>query len=196
MSEPALHPYLIVGLGNPGRRFRNSRHNIGFMLVDALAREMDVAFSRHQHQALLTDGRLEGARVFLAKPQTFMNLVGTSVGPLARYYRIPTESVVIVFDDLDLPLGNTRLRGEGGSGGHRGVESILGALGSERVPRLRLGIGRPPGRKDPADFVLEDFGDDEEDLVDGLIDRGVACLRTFVRDGLERAMSTFNPASG
>ncbi|HSR48253.1 MAG TPA: aminoacyl-tRNA hydrolase [Anaerolineales bacterium] len=196
MSEPALHPYLIVGLGNPGRRFRNSRHNIGFMLVDALAREMDVAFSRHQHQALLTDGRLEGARVFLAKPQTFMNLVGTSVGPLARYYRIPTESVVIVFDDLDLPLGNTRLRGEGGSGGHRGMESILGALGSERVPRLRLGIGRPPGRKDPADFVLEDFGDDEEDLVDGLIDRGVACLRTFVRDGLERAMSTFNPASG
>lgn len=196
MSEPALHPYLIVGLGNPGRRFRNSRHNIGFMLVDALAREMDVAFSRHQHQALLTDGRLEGARVFLAKPQTFMNLVGTSVGPLARYYRIPAESVVIVFDDLDLPLGNTRLRGEGGSGGHRGMESILGALGSERVPRLRLGIGRPPGRKDPADFVLEDFGDDEEDLVDGLIDRGVACLRTFVRDGLERAMSTFNPASG
>jgi PTH1 family peptidyl-tRNA hydrolase len=196
MNVSPPHPYLIVGLGNPGRRFRNNRHNVGFMLVDALAREMDVSFSRHQSQALLTDGRREGARVYLAKPQTYMNLVGTSVGPLARFYRIPAEAVVIVFDDLDLPLGMTRLRGEGGSGGHRGMESILGALGSDRVPRLRLGIGRPPGRKDPADYVLEDFRDDEEDAVEAAIDRGVACLRTFVREGLERAMTKFNPASG
>lgn len=196
MSEPSAHPYLIVGLGNPGRRFRNNRHNIGFLLVDALAQEMDVVFSRHQSQALLTDGRLEGARVYLAKPQTYMNLVGTSVGPLSRYYRVPAEAVVIVFDDLDLPLGVIRLRGEGGSGGHRGMESILGSLGTDQVPRLRLGIGRPPGQKDPADYVLENFRNDEGEAVEGVLNRGVACLRTFVREGLEYAMTKFNPASG
>lgn len=195
MNPTLSHPYLFVGLGNPGRRYRQNRHNIGFMVLDALAREMEISFSRHQSQAVLTDGRLEGARIYLAKPQTFMNLAGSSVGPLARFYRVPPSAVVIVFDDLDLPLGLIRLRGAGGSGGHRGMESILGALGTEAVPRLRLGIGRPPGRQDPADYVLEDFRDDEEDVVQAAIHRGAECLRSFVRDGLELAMTKFNPAS-
>jgi len=186
--------YLIVGLGNPGRRYRNNRHNIGFMVVDALARQVGSSFTRHQSQALLTDGRIDGAHVYLAKPQTYMNRVGDSVGPLARYYRIPPTSLVVVYDDLDLPLGSLRLRGGGGSGGHRGVESILQSLGGEAFPRLRLGIGRPPGRMDPADFVLEDFHPDEAEAVQRAIGRAVDCLQDFVRLGLERAMTRFNTA--
>jgi PTH1 family peptidyl-tRNA hydrolase len=191
MTEAGAPPYLFVGLGNPGRRFRLNRHNIGFMVVDAVAGQMGVSFTRHQAQALLTDGHWEGARIYLAKPQTYMNLVGSSVGPLARYYRIPPSSVVVVYDDLDLPLGSLRLRGAGGSGGHRGMESLIVALG-DSFPRLRLGIGRPPGRKDPADFVLEDFGDDEAEAAKAAIARAADCLRELIRNGLERAMTTYN----
>jgi PTH1 family peptidyl-tRNA hydrolase len=187
--------YLFAGLGNPGRRYRNNRHNIGFMLLDSISRTIDAPFSRHQAQALVTDGRFEGARIYLAKPQTYMNLVGSSIAPLARYYRIPAERTVIVFDDLDLPLGLIRLRGSGGSGGHKGLASILSAFNTEDVPRLRLGIGRPPGRMDPADFVLEDFDDDEREVVESVIHRGVDCLREFIHHGLQHAMTRFNPAS-
>ncbi|HMK08018.1 MAG TPA: aminoacyl-tRNA hydrolase [Anaerolineales bacterium] len=185
--------FLFVGLGNPGRRFRLNRHNIGFMVLDAMARHVGASFTRHRSQALLTDGTLEGARVYLAKPQTYMNLVGSSVGPLSRYYRILVSSVVVIYDDLDLPLGTLRLRGGGGSGGHRGMESIIADLG-ESFPRLRLGIGRPPGRRDPADFVLEDFRDDEAEAVQAAVARACDCLREFVRDGLDRAMTRYNTA--
>jgi PTH1 family peptidyl-tRNA hydrolase len=193
MTEAKPSAFLFAGLGNPGRRFRLNRHNIGFMVVDTIAREIGTSFTRHQAQALLTDGQWEGARVYLAKPQTYMNLVGASVGPLARYYRIPPSSVVVVYDDLDLPLGSLRLRGAGGSGGHRGMESIIGTLG-DSFPRLRLGIGRPPGRKDPADFVLENFGDEEAEAVQAAIARAADCLGELIRTGLERAMTKFNTA--
>jgi PTH1 family peptidyl-tRNA hydrolase len=194
MTEVRPSAFLLVGLGNPGRRFRLNRHNIGFMVLDAIARKVGASFARHQSQALLTDGAWEGARVYLAKPQTYMNLVGSSVGPLARYYRIPPSSVVVVFDDLDLPLGSLRLRGAGGSGGHRGMESIIGALG-DSLPRLRLGIGRPPGRKDPADFVLEDFSTEETEAVQAAIARATDCLDELIHRGLERAMTKYNTAA-
>ena len=193
MSEGDAPVFLIVGLGNPGRRFRQNRHNVGFMVLDAIARQMGTSFTRHQSQALVTDGRWEGARIYLAKPQTYMNLAGSSVGPLARYYRVPTSSIIVVFDDLDLPLGTLRLRGGGGSGGHRGMESLISALG-DSFPRLRLGIGRPPGRMDPADFVLEDFADDEAGAVQSAIDRASDCLRELIRGGIERAMTKYNTA--
>jgi PTH1 family peptidyl-tRNA hydrolase len=194
MSEAEPSVFLFVGLGNPGRRFRLNRHNVGFMVLDAVARNMGTSFTRHQSQALVTDGRWEGARVYLAKPQTYMNLVGTSVAPLARYYRVPTSSVVVVFDDLDLPLGSLRLRGGGGSGGHRGMESLIAVLG-DTFPRLRLGIGRPPGRMAPADFVLEDFREEEAEAVQNAIGRGADCLRELIVNGLERAMTKYNAAA-
>lgn len=188
--------FLIVGLGNPGRAFLRNRHNIGFMVVDALAATMGVRFTRHQSQALLTDGRLEGTRTYLAKPQTFMNLAGSSVGPLARYYKVPPSSVLVVFDDLDLPLGSLRLRTSGGSGGHRGMESILAALGEEAVPRMRLGIGRPPGRMDPADFVLEDFHPHEAEVVEAAIRQAADCVGVFLRSGVDLAMTRCNTQAG
>jgi len=188
--------FLFVGLGNPGRRYRLNRHNIGFMVLDALAKEIGVSFTRHQAQALITDGRLEGARLALAKPQTFMNLAGPSAAGMARFYRIPSSSIVVVFDDLDLDPGMIRLRSSGGSGGHRGMESVIAAMGEDSIPRLRLGIGRPPGRMDPADYVLEDFGEQELEPIQAGIDRAVACLHEFVRNGVEHAMTKFNPAPG
>jgi len=194
MIPDATAPYLFVGLGNPGRKYRLNRHNIGFMVLDALAKEIGASFTRHQSQALITKGRLDGSRVVLAKPQTFMNLAGPSVAALARYYRVPPSSLVVVFDDLDLPPGKVRLRGAGSSGGHRGMESVIASIGEDAIPRLRLGIGRPPGRMDPADYVLEDFSADElEDIRSG-VDRAVACLQEFVRNGVDRAMTKFNPS--
>lgn len=196
IDETTREPSLIVGLGNPGRGYRRNRHNIGFMVLDALAATMGVRFTRHQSQALLCDGRLDGRRTYLAKPQTFMNLAGSSVGPLARYYRVPPGSLLVVYDDLDLPLGSLRLRASGGSGGHRGMASILAAVGSEDVPRMRLGIGRPPGRMDPADFVLEDFHAQEAEAVEASIRQAVDCIGEFLRSGVELAMTRCNAPSG
>lgn len=195
MTETAAVPTLIVGLGNPGREFRRNRHNIGFLVVDALAAAMNVRFTRHQFQALVTDGRLENRRTFLAKPQTFMNLAGRSVAPLARYYRVEPHSILVVFDDLDLPLGTLRLRSSGGSGGHRGMASILEALGDEAVPRMRLGIGRPPGRMDPADYVLKDFAPQEAESVEAILQRATGCIGEFLRSGIDLAMTRCNHPS-
>jgi PTH1 family peptidyl-tRNA hydrolase len=187
-------PLLIIGLGNPGRGFRGNRHNVGFLIVDALAEDLGTRFSRVQANALVTDTRLEGIRLILAKPQTFMNNAGRSVGSLARFFKLPPEQILAVHDDLDLPLGALRLRPGGGSGGHRGLGSIVEHLGLAEFPRLRFGIGRPPGAMDPADFVLQDFSPSEEDLVAEGVQRAVACIRTFALHGIQTAMNQFNAA--
>jgi PTH1 family peptidyl-tRNA hydrolase len=184
--------YLIVGLGNPGRRFREDRHNIGFMVLDHILTRMEMTFSRSQQNALVTDGVIGGHKIFFAKPQTFMNNVGKSVAPLIRYYRIPLEHLLVVYDDLDLPLGTLRIRPQGGSGGHRGMQSILQHLGSEYFPRMRLGIGRPPGQMDPADYVLQSFSKDEMGEVDFTLERAVDAVEVYIRDGIEIAMTRFN----
>ncbi|MCK4741978.1 MAG: aminoacyl-tRNA hydrolase [Anaerolineales bacterium] len=186
-------PYLIAGLGNPGREYRQNRHNIGFMLIDHLARRWDLTISRMQSEALIADGRVDGEKVYLAKPQTFMNLVGRSVASVARYYRIPPSNLIVIYDDLDLPLGTVRIRPEGGSGGHRGMASIIDALKSKRFPRMRIGIGRPSGKMDPANFVLQDFRTDDADLLDMTLQRSAACIHTLLFDGIEMAMNSCNP---
>jgi PTH1 family peptidyl-tRNA hydrolase len=186
--------FLIVGLGNPGRAFRKNRHNIGFMLVDRLAAAANLRFARHQFQALTADGRWGNDRLVLAKPQTYMNVVGRSVGALVRFYRLPLDHLVVVLDDLDLPLGTLRLRGSGGTAGHKGLTSVIETLGTQDVPRLRLGISRPPGQMDPADYVLQDFSDFEWPAVEQSLDRALACLRTYADQGLAAAMNQFNPA--
>jgi len=193
-SRPS--PLLIIGLGNPGRGYRRNRHNIGFQVLDALAESVDARFTRMQANALVTDARLEGIRVILAKPQTFMNNAGQSVGSLARFFRLPPEQILAVYDDLDLPLGALRLRPGGGTGGHRGLGSIVDHLGLDDFPRLRFGIGRPPGAMDPADYVLQDFGRGDEELVSSNVVRAVACIRSFALEGIQAAMTRFNAASG
>jgi PTH1 family peptidyl-tRNA hydrolase len=153
---------------------------------------MGITFSRRRSHALVSDGRVEGTKVIVAKPQTFMNLSGQSVGSLVRFYRIPLPQLLVVCDDLDLPLGVIRLRPGGGSAGHKGLRSIFEHLGTQEFPRLRIGIGRPPGRMDPADYVLQDFGEQERALVDTTLERAEACVCLHVRQGIQAAMTQFN----
>src|SRR5512146_169983 len=169
--EGASAPFLIVGLGNPGRQYRDTRHNIGFTVIDRLASALGVAFSRLQFRALTVDVRYQGKRVILAKPQTYMNESGQAVGSLARFYKIPVENIVVAHDDVDLSFGVIRLRPGGSSAGQKGVESIINRLGTQEFPRLRLGVGRPPGQKMAAAYVLQEFSRTEMADLPAVLDR-------------------------
>jgi PTH1 family peptidyl-tRNA hydrolase len=186
--------FLVVGLGNPGREYRGSRHNAGFMVLDALAARLGQAFTRRQADALYATGHIGAAPVVLAKPQRYMNLSGRPVASLVKFYGVPLERLLVVFDEIDLPLGTLRLRPEGGTAGHRGMQSIVEALGTQAFPRLRFGVGRPPGRKAAASHVLQDFSQDERPLVDEALDRAAAAVETFVQEGITIAMNQFNAA--
>jgi peptidyl-tRNA hydrolase, PTH1 family len=192
MTELNQDYYLIVGLGNPGRDYRDNRHNVGFMLVDRLAARLGVAFSRLESRALVTKGEQEGRRVILAKPQTFMNLSGQAVGALARYYKIPLENTLVAYDEVDLPFGTLRLRASGGSGGHKGMNSVIERLGTQDIPRLRIGIDRPPGRKEAADYVLQDFTNSEGKALPAILDQAVDAVLVFISQGIDAAMNKYN----
>ncbi len=191
VTRPSNGKFLIVGLGNRGRKYRGNRHNIGFMLVDRLAEAYGISMNRVQNRALVGNGRIHTHNVILAKPQTMMNLSGDAVGPLANYYKIPPANVLVIYDELDLPFGTIRLREKGGAGGHNGMKSIINHLGND-FPRMRLGIGRPPGQMPPAAYVLQDFGKEERPIVDELLAEAVKAVETFLNDGIDLAMSRHN----
>jgi PTH1 family peptidyl-tRNA hydrolase len=182
---------LIVGLGNPGRTHRHNRHNIGFMAVDHMAGQHGIDLKRVQNRAVVGAGRIGNRSVILAKPQTFMNLSGEAVGPLMNYYRVQPARLMVIYDELDIPFGVIRLREKGGAGGHNGMRSIIQHVGDE-FPRLRLGIGRPPGRMDAAAYVLQDFGREDRPLVEEMLTAAAAAVESFIMDGIDRAMSRFN----
>jgi len=184
--------FLIVGLGNPGREYKDNRHNVGFMLVDRLMVRFDASMNRLQAKALVTSLTYEGKKLILAKPQTYMNLSGQSIQGLARFYKIPLENMIVAHDDLDLPFGTIRIRPGGGPGGQRGVASTIERLGSKGFPRLRIGIGRPPGRMDPADYVLQNFARSDFPLLSEILDRAADAVMTFVLEGLNPAMNKLN----
>ncbi|MEA3441652.1 MAG: aminoacyl-tRNA hydrolase [Chloroflexota bacterium] len=184
--------YLIAGLGNPGREHRNNRHNVGHMLLDRLAEQLGEQFTRVESNALVTKTDFEGNRLVLAKPQTFMNNSGQAVGSLLRYYKIPFENLMVVNDDVDLDLGSLRIRKSGGSAGQKGLASIIDRLGTQDFPRMRLGIGRPPGRMDAAAYVLRDFSEVELPLLDEVLSYGVDAVLLFVSQGVEAAMNRYN----
>lgn len=185
-------PYLIVGLGNPGPRYHDNRHNVGFMVVDALADDARIPIRRVEIRALIGKGTLEKEPAILAKPQTFMNNSGQAVAPLMRFYKIPTEKLLVVHDDLDLPFGTLRLRPRGGAGGQRGMGSIMAKLDTQDFARLRVGIGRPPGRMAPRDYVLHDFDPGEEEILPEVLRNALDAIRRFVSAGIEQAMNDFN----
>ena len=184
--------FLIVGLGNPGREYRLNRHNIGFRAIDRLAQVWGITLGNVRNKALIGQGQLGAVRVILAKPQTFMNLSGQSVTALLRFYKIAPEKMLLIVDDLDLPLGTLRLRENGGSAGHKGLTSIIELLGSSDFPRLRFGIGRPSGRMPVEDYVLQNFSDQEEELLGSLLDRCVDAVDVFIKNGVKKAMTQFN----
>ena len=184
--------YLLIGLGNPGREYLNTRHNIGFMLIDRLTIHLDARGMKMQSNAIVITSRYEERKLILAKPQTYMNLSGQSVQGLLHFYKIPTENLLVAHDDLDIPFGTIRIRPTGGPGGQRGMASTIEKLGTKDFPRLRLGIGRPPGRMDPKDYVLQDFSKDDMKLLPEILDQAADAALTFVTDGLNKAMNKFN----
>ena len=190
--EQTPQVYLIVGLGNPGRKYRTNRHNIGFMLVDRVAERLGITFSSVKHKALITDGRHAGAKIILAKPQTFMNNSGQAVSALMRFYKLPTSNLLVAYDDVDLPFEAIRMRSSGGSAGQKGMKSIIQHLGTEEFPRLRLGIDRPPGRMSTPDYVLQDFAPALQEALGFFLDRAADAALSYVANGIEPAMTRYN----
>ena len=190
-----MDPFLVVGLGNPGPAYRGNRHNVGFMVLGVLAERVGGRFSKHKARADVLEGRFgppPAPRVVLAEPRSYMNESGGPVAGLCGFYKIPVERLVVVHDELDLPYGSLRLKRGGGDNGHNGLRSITRSLGSREYLRVRFGIGRPPGRMDPADYVLRDFSPAERKDLDYNVDRAADAVETLVRDGLESAQNQYN----
>lgn len=187
-----LDTFLLIGLGNPGREYKDTRHNFGFMLIDRLAVRLNARGMKVQSKAIVTDGMYEDHKLILAKPQTYMNLSGPSVQGLVHFYKIPLTNIMVLSDDLDIPFGTIRIRAAGGPGGQRGLSSVIESLGTKDFPRLRLGIGRPPGKMDPANFILQNFSRDEMKSISEILDAGADAVLEFVKNGLNAAMNKFN----
>jgi PTH1 family peptidyl-tRNA hydrolase len=185
-------PYLIIGLGNPGREYKETRHNIGFMLIDHLAERIGARGMKVQSKAIVTSALYEEHKVILAKPQTYMNLSGQSVQGLLHFYKIPTANLLIAHDDLDIPFGTLRIRPTGGPGGQRGMANTIELLGTKDFPRLRLGIGRPPGRMEAKDYVLQNFSKEDAKLLPDVLSRAADAALEFVMKGLNAAMNKYN----
>ena len=193
-TTPDDRNHLIVGLGNPGREYRDTRHNVGFMAVDRFCEMQGVRLGKVKFQAIIGETRIGVEKVILAKPQTFMNLSGNAVASVVRFYKIALENVLVVHDDLDLPFGTLRLRPGGGAGGQKGLQSTIDRLGTQQFPRMRIGIGRPSGQMDAAAYVLQKFGSADQEELDMILRRAAEAIEIFVREGLDSAMNRFNGA--
>ena len=193
MTEDA--PWLVVGLGNPGREYAANRHNVGFMVADLLASRVGARFGRAKRAvAEVAEGRLGfgGPKLILVKPLTFMNLSGAPVVALAQFFKVPVDNVLAVHDELDVPYGQVRVKRGGGEGGHNGLRSMSKSLGSKEYARVRFGIGRPPGRQDPADYVLSDFSGAERKELEFLVDRAADVVEAVVLEGVEWAQNKYH----
>lgn len=183
---------LLVGLGNPGRKYERTRHNLGFSIIDRIAAENRVKLRNKVDDALVGEWSVGGEKVLLVKPQTYMNRSGESVKALMRKSAVPPEDLVVLYDELDLPFGKIRIRAKGSSAGHRGLHSIIESLAGAPFYRVRVGIGRPPPGIDPADFVLERFSPEELDRLADVLPVAVEAIECLVREGGRRAMEQFN----
>ena len=186
--------WLVVGLGNPGPSYAGNRHNVGFMVADLLAERAGGRFKAHKGRADVVEGRLEGQRVVLAKPKTYMNLSGGPVASLRDFFKVPAERIVVIHDELDIPFASLRLKRGGGDNGHNGLRSITQSLGTKEYLRVRFGIGRPPGRQDPADFVLKDFSSVERKELPFHVDRAADATEALLTGTLEAAQNAFHAA--
>ena len=184
--------YLVVGLGNPGPEYAGTRHNAGAMVLDVLAGRVGGRFRGHKARAETVEGRLAGVRVVLAKPRSYMNTSGGPVTGLRDFYKVPVERIVVVHDELDIPFGTLRLKRGGGDNGHNGLRSVTTSLGSRDYLRVRFGIGRPPGRQDPADFVLKNFSTVERKELPLELERAADAVEAILTRGLEAAQNTYN----
>lgn len=184
--------FIVVGLGNPGAKYAETRHNIGFMVVDYLSRMLNVSVNKIKHKALIGECRIGMEKVILAKPQTYMNLSGESVLDIVEFYKLPSENLIVVYDDADLDTGVVRIRPKGSSGTHNGMKSIIYLLNTDDFPRVRIGIGKQPDFMDLADYVTSKFSKDEIPLMEDAVKRAAAALEEIVRNGINSAMNKYN----
>ncbi|WKG08696.1 aminoacyl-tRNA hydrolase [Nocardia sp. PE-7] len=186
-------PALVVGLGNPGPEYERTRHNVGFLVADVLAERIGGRFAVHKKSgADLLQARLDGRQILLAKPRTYMNLSGRPVAALAKFFSVPVDQVIVVHDELDLPFGTLKLKQGGGEGGHNGLRSISQALTTREYLRTRIGIGRPPGRQDPADYVLKPFAAPERKEVPVIVEQAADAVELLLKVGLEAAQNNLH----
>lgn len=185
--------WLIVGLGNPGGKYEETRHNVGFMVADELGERGKFSIQKVKYHALTNTATIGGQGALVMKPTTYMNLSGEAVGEAARFYKIPPDHVLVISDDVDLPLGKLRIRTNGSAGGHNGLKSIIQHLGSDQFPRLKVGVGgKPHPDYDMADWVLSKFQGEDKKLIDGTVKRAADAVECFLKDGPQKAMNRFN----
>jgi len=184
--------FLVVGLGNPGREYKKNRHNVGFQAIDFFAAQHGLDFTRQQSNAAIASGTIAGRSVTLAKPMTLMNASGGPVSALMKFFKVEIDHLLVIADDLDLPIGTIRLKPEGGSGGQNGIKDIINRLDSKEFARMRIGIGRPQGKMDPTAYVLQDFSAEQQAVIDIAYERASNAIETWLSDGILLAMSRYN----
>ena len=187
-----MDPFIIFGLGNPGREYERTRHNIGFIALDKLSMEWNIEISRYRYESMIGEGEFAGNRILLVKPQTYMNKSGNAVYSFMKFYKVGSKQLLVIHDDLDLPFGSIRIREDGGSAGQRGMESIISKIGTDEFSRLRIGIGRPPGRMDPMDYVLRKFTKESKTDLKLVLGTVIRSIEVMLINGIEKAMTSYN----
>lgn len=183
---------LIVGLGNPTEKYQGTRHNVGFEVIDTLVEKYNVPLDIIKHKGMYGKGKIEGQTVILLKPMTFMNLSGESVSAVAKYYKIPSEDIIVIYDDINLDVGRLRIREKGSAGGHNGIKNIISHLGTEEFPRIRVGVGMKPSKMDLADYVLSHFSENDQALMNQGYERACEALKLLLVDDIPQAMNKYN----
>ena len=189
-AKSAAVDWLVVGLGNPGAKYEHTRHNMGFLAVDGLARRKGFRFNKLRFRAWTAEWMVNGEKVLVMKPQTYMNLSGEAVGEAARFYKIPADHVIVISDDISLPLGKLRVRGNGSAGGHNGLKNIIAHLGTDAFPRVKVGVGAP--EHDIVDWVIGPFTANERKVIDGVLDRALGAAECIITDGVSAAQNRYN----
>ncbi len=184
--------YIIVGLGNPGKQYEHTRHNVGFEVIDRLAEKHDILMTERKHRAICGKGLIGGQKVMLVKPQTFMNLSGESVKSAVDFYQIGTDELIVVYDDVSLSPGQLRIRRSGSAGGHNGIKNIIAQLGTQEFPRVKVGVGEKPDRMDLADYVLSHFSKGEWEMMEDAFKEAADAVEVMIADGADAAMNRFN----
>lgn len=187
--------YIIVGLGNPGKQYEGTRHNAGFLTVDCLASRYNIDIREKAHKGLIGKGIIEGEKVILVKPQTYMNLSGESVRSIMDFYKVDLEQLIVIFDDISLEPGQLRIRKKGSAGGHNGIKNIIAHLGTQEFARIKIGVGEKPSQMDLADYVLSRFSKGEQEMMDQAVKEGAAAAAMMMAEGIDSAMNHYNGAA-
>ena len=184
--------YIIVGLGNPTNKYDGTRHNIGFDVITRMSDDYNIPLDINKHKAICGTGYIEGEKVILAKPQTYMNLSGESVRALVDFYKVDLDNIIIIYDDISLDVGKLRLRTKGSAGGHNGIKSIIAHLGTESFPRIKVGVGDKPSGWDLADYVLSRFTKEEDEIIREVLKKSSLAAKAIIKDGMDTAMNLYN----